>query len=114
MSNVLAVLGGSGLYQMAGLTDVQECAVTTTFGEPSDTVVKGRLGDTTLLFLPRHGRGHRIPPSAINFRANLLALKQLGATHVVSISAVGSLREHIAPRDLVVVDQFLDRTTRRT
>lgn len=113
MSYVLGVLGGSGLYQMPGLTDVEECPVETTFGAPSDAVVRGRLGDTTLLFLPRHGRGHRVPPTAINFRANLLALKQLGATHVVSISAVGSLREEIAPRDLVVVDQFIDRTTRR-
>lgn len=113
MSYVLGVIGGSGLYQMPGLEDVEEVTVDTAWGAPSDAIVRGRLGGTTLLFLPRHGRGHRIPPSAINFRANLLSLKQLGATHVVSVSAVGSLREEIAPGDLVVVDQFIDRTTRR-
>ena len=113
MGYVLGVLGGSGLYQMPGLEGVTEERVSTAWGEPSDVIVKGRLGDTTLLFLPRHGRGHRVPPSAINYRANLLALKQLGATHVLSISAVGSLKEEIAPEDLVVVDQFIDRSTRR-
>ncbi len=113
MSHVLGVIGGSGLYQMPGLENVEEIRVDTPWGAPSDTVVKGRLGDTTMLFLPRHGRGHRIPPTSINFRANLFALKSLGATHVVSVSAVGSLREDIAPGDLVVVDQFIDRTTRR-
>lgn len=113
MGYVLGVIGGSGLYQMPGLEDVQEVDVETPWGSPSDAVIKGRLGDTTLLFLPRHGRGHRIPPSAINFRANLWALKSLGATHVMSVSAVGSLREEIVPGDLVVVDQFIDRTQRR-
>jgi 5'-methylthioadenosine phosphorylase len=113
MGYVLGVIGGSGLYQMPGLEEVQEVVVDTPWGAPSDAVIRGRLGDTTLLFLPRHGRGHRIPPSAINFRANLWALKSLGATHVVSVSAVGSLREEIAPGDLVVVDQFIDRTQRR-
>jgi 5'-methylthioadenosine phosphorylase len=113
MGYALGVIGGSGLYQMPGLEDVQEVDVETPWGSPSDAVIKGRLGETTLLFLPRHGRGHRIPPSAINFRANLWALKSLGATHVMSVSAVGSLREEIAPGDLVVVDQFIDRTQRR-
>lgn len=113
MGYVLGVIGGSGLYQMPGLEDVQEIDVETPWGSPSDAVIRGRLGETTLLFLPRHGRGHRIPPSAINFRANLWALKSLGATHVLSVSAVGSLREEIAPGDLVVVDQFIDRTQRR-
>ncbi len=113
MGYVLGVIGGSGLYQMPGLQDVEEVDVETPWGSPSDAVIKGRLGDTTLLFLPRHGRGHRVPPSAINFRANLWALKSLGATHVMSVSAVGSLREEIAPGDLVVVDQFIDRTQRR-
>jgi 5'-methylthioadenosine phosphorylase len=113
MGYVLGVIGGSGLYQMPGLEDVEEIDVETPWGSPSDAVIKGRLGETTLLFLPRHGRGHRIPPSAINFRANLWALKTLGATHVLSVSAVGSLREEIAPGDLVVVDQFIDRTQRR-
>lgn len=114
MGYVLGVLGGSGLYQMPGLESVSEQAVRTPFGDPSDTVVRGKLGDTTLLFLPRHGRGHRVPPSAINYRANIHALKQLGATHVLSVSAVGSLKEEIAPEDLVVVDQFIDRTTKRS
>jgi 5'-methylthioadenosine phosphorylase len=113
MSYVLGVIGGSGLYQMPGLENVEEIRIDTPWGTPSDAVIKGRMGDTTMLFLPRHGRGHRIPPTSINFRANLLALKKLGATHVVSVSAVGSLREEIAPGDLVVVDQFIDRTTRR-
>jgi 5'-methylthioadenosine phosphorylase len=113
MKYVLGVIGGSGLYQMPGLSNVEEVSVQTPWGAPSDAIVRGTLGDTTLLFLPRHGRGHRVPPTAINFRANLFALKSLGATHAVSISAVGSLREEIAPRDLVVVDQFIDRTTRR-
>jgi 5'-methylthioadenosine phosphorylase len=113
MQYVLGVVGGSGLYNMPGLESVEEVTVETPWGAPSDAVIRGRLGDTTLLFLPRHGRGHRIPPGAINFRANLFALKSLGATHVMSVSAVGSLRDEIAPGDLVVVDQFIDRTTRR-
>jgi 5'-methylthioadenosine phosphorylase len=113
MKYVLGVIGGSGLYQMPGLSSVEEVAIDTPWGSPSDSVIRGTLGDTTLLFLPRHGRGHRVPPSAINFRANLFALKSLGATHVASVSAVGSLREEVAPGELVVVDQFIDRTTRR-
>ena len=108
----LAVLGGSGLYEMDGLTDVHEERVETPYGPPSDAIVRGKLGDATLLFLPRHGRGHRIPPHAINFRANVCALKKLGATHLVSISAVGSMKEEIAPGDLVVVDQFIDHAHR--
>ena len=113
MGQVLAVIGGSGLYEMEGLEQVQEFEVTTPFGEPSAPVVRGRLGDTTMLFLPRHGKGHVIPPSAINYRANICALKQLGATHLVSVSAVGSMKEQIAPGDLVVVDQFIDLTRKR-
>ena len=105
---VLAVVGGSGLYEIDGLSAVEEVTVDTPFGPPSDVVVRGRLGDATLLFLPRHGRGHRIAPHQIDFRANVCALKLLGATHLVSISAVGSLREDIAPGDFVVVDQFID------
>jgi 5'-methylthioadenosine phosphorylase len=112
-SNVLAVLGGSGLYDLPGLERVEEIAVDTPYGAPSDAVVRGHLGDTTLLFLPRHGRGHRVPPHGINFRANVCALKKLGATHLVSVSAVGSMKESIAPGDLVVVDQYIDLTKRR-
>lgn len=111
--NVLAVLGGSGLYDLPGLECVEEIAVDTPFGAPSDVVVRGVLGDTTLLFLPRHGRGHRVPPHGINFRANVCALKKLGATHLVSVSAVGSMKEAIAPGDLVIVDQYVDLTKRR-
>jgi 5'-methylthioadenosine phosphorylase len=112
-AKVLAIIGGSGLYRIEGLERVEEVRVDTPYGAPSDAVVRGELGDTTLLFLPRHGRGHRIAPHRINFRANICALKQLGATHLVSISAVGSMREAIAPGHTVVVDQFIDLTRRR-
>jgi 5'-methylthioadenosine phosphorylase len=110
---VLGVIGGSGLYQMADLEEVEEVRVRTVFGDPSDAVIRGRLGDTRLLFLPRHGRSHGIPPHRINYRANILALKQLGAQQGVSLSAVGSLRESVHPGDLVVIDQFIDRTRSR-
>jgi len=112
---VLAVIGGSGLYDTHDLEAVEEVPVTTPFGAPSDVIVRGRLKgtSTTMLFLPRHGRGHRLSPSSINYRANICALKMLGATHVMAISAVGSMREEIAPGDLVVVDQFIDLTKRR-
>jgi 5'-methylthioadenosine phosphorylase len=110
---VLGVIGGSGLYQIDGLSAVAEVTQETPFGPPSDVVVRGQLGDVTLLFLPRHGREHRIAPHRINARANVWALKQLGATHLVSISAVGSMREEIAPGDFVVVDQFIDLTKGR-
>jgi 5'-methylthioadenosine phosphorylase len=110
---VLAVIGGSGLYEIEGLTDVTELRVETPFGSPSDVIVRGKLGDTTLLFLPRHGRGHRVGPHAINYRANICALKMSGATHLVTVSAVGSMKESIAPGDLVLADQFIDLTKRR-
>jgi 5'-methylthioadenosine phosphorylase len=109
----LGVIGGSGLYDVEGLTDVGEHVVDTPYGKPSDVVVSGKLGETRMLFLPRHGRGHRIAPHAINFRANIAALKILGATHLVTVSAVGSMREAIAPGHLVVADQFIDLTKRR-
>ena len=104
----IGIIGGSGLYTMDGLTDVREVEVETPFGTPSDVIVAGRLGTTQLLFLPRHGRGHRLLPSELPFRANLWALKHLGAERVIAVSAVGSLREEIKPGDLVVPDQFLD------
>jgi len=110
---LLAVIGGSGLYDLPGLTDTRWVAVDTPWGAPSDEVFVGRLGDARLAFLPRHGRGHVIPPSDVNYRANIAALKQLGATDVLSISAVGGLRETLPPGTFVVVDQFVDRTTRR-
>ncbi len=109
----LGVIGGSGLYALDGLTDVTELEVETPYGAPSDRLVRGTLGQTTLLFLPRHGRGHRIPPTAINYRANVCAMKKAGATHLLSVSAVGSMREEIAPGDLVVPDQYIDLTKRR-
>ena len=113
MSTTLGIIGGSGLYELEGLQGVEEVQVQTPFGAPSDAIVRGRLGDTTLLFLPRHGRGHRIAPHRINYRANLFALKKLGASQVLSVSAVGSLREDIHPGDMVLVDQFIDRTRDR-
>jgi 5'-methylthioadenosine phosphorylase len=113
MKHTLGVIGGSGLYDIEGLTAVSEHAVETPYGKPSDAIVSGTLGDTRLLFLPRHGRGHRVAPHAINFRANVCALKMLGATHLVTVSAVGSMHEIIAPGHLVVPDQFIDLTKRR-
>src|SRR6185503_8470301 len=110
---IIGVIGGSGLYQMAGLQRVRQVAVTTPFGKPSDRLVRGRLGDAELIFLPRHGKGHRWLPTEINFRANIFALKKLGVERIISVSAVGSLRQDIAPGDLVVPDQFIDRTSRR-
>jgi 5'-methylthioadenosine phosphorylase len=111
--SMLAVIGGSGLYDLPGLTDTHWVAVETPWGAPSDEVFLGRLGDAHLAFLPRHGRGHRIPPSEVNYRANIAALKQLGATDVLSISAVGGLREDLPPGTFVIVDQFVDRTFAR-
>src|SRR5688572_21300042 len=110
---VVGVIGGSGLYEMEGLERVEEIRVSTAFGDPSDVVVAGHLGETRMLFLPRHGRGHRVPPHRINYRANVLALKQLGAEQIVSVSAVGSMKENIHPGDIVLVDQFIDRTRSR-
>jgi 5'-methylthioadenosine phosphorylase len=109
----LGVLGGSGLYDFDGLEDARLERVETVFGAPSDAILVGRLGDVKLAFLPRHGRGHGVPPGAINARANIMALKMLGCTDVLSVSAVGSLREDMAPGDFVVVDQFIDRTKGR-
>jgi 5'-methylthioadenosine phosphorylase len=111
--HVLGVIGGSGLYEIEGLVGTEEVRVDTPFGPPSDVVVRGRLKDTTLLFIPRHGRGHGIAPHRIEARANVCALKKLGATHLVSISAVGSMREDIVPGDFVIVDQFIDLTKKR-
>ena len=110
---ILGVLGGSGLYDLDGLSDVRLEEVSTPFGAPSAPIVSGRIGAARLLFLPRHGRGHRFSPSEINYRANVFALKSLGAERVLSISAVGSLREGLAPGDFVLPDQFIDKTYRR-
>ncbi|MEQ1891384.1 MAG: S-methyl-5'-thioadenosine phosphorylase [Planctomycetota bacterium] len=110
---VLGVLGGSGLYALEGLAAVEEVRLATPFGEPSDAFIVARLAGQKLVFLPRHGRGHRLNPTEINSRANLWGMKALGVTRVLSVSAVGSLREDIAPGDFVAVDQFIDRTRHR-
>jgi 5'-methylthioadenosine phosphorylase len=109
----IGVIGGSGLYQMDGLENLRELAVSTPFGKPSDRYIKGTLGEAELVFLPRHGRGHRWLPTEVNFRANIFGMKKLGVERIISISAVGSLQPEIAPGDLVVPDQFIDRTSKR-
>ncbi len=109
----LGVVGGSGLYAIDGLTEAEWVSVDSPFGVPSDEILRGRLGGVGVAFLPRHGRGHTLPPSEIDYRANIDALKRLGVTDVVSLSAVGSLREALAPGDFVLVDQFIDRTFAR-
>ena len=107
---VIGIIGGSGLYAIDALEDAQWIAVKSPFGEPSDEILCGRIGDVQLRFLPRHGRGHRLPPSAVNARANIDTLKRAGCTDVLAISAVGSLTEEMAPGQFVTVDQFIDRT----
>ncbi len=109
----IGIVGGSGLYQMDGLMDMQEAELATPFGAPSDKIVTGRLGDTKVAFLARHGRHHSLLPSEVPYRANVYALKQLGVRYLLSVSAVGSLRESLRPRDIVLPDQFIDRTQRR-
>jgi 5'-methylthioadenosine phosphorylase len=109
----VAVIGGSGLYDLDNLEDAREHRVETPFGSPSDAVIEGRINGRRMLFVSRHGRGHRLLPTEVNYRANIFALKTLGAEQVVSISAVGSMREEIRPGDLVVVDQLIDRTKGR-
>lgn len=109
----LGVIGGSGLYALDGLEEARWERVETAFGLPSDDILVGRLGDVRLAFLPRHGRGHVVPPGDLNARANIMALKMLGCTDVLAVSAVGSLCEEMAPGDFVVVDQFIDRTKGR-
>ena len=107
---VLGIIGGSGLYRMEGAEVVAEHAISTPFGQPSDAIVETRLGDRTVFFLPRHGRGHRLLPSEVPARANVCALKMLGVTHVLAVNACGIMREEIAPGDMVVPDQIFDRT----
>ncbi len=111
--NILGVIGGSGFYQMKGLDKVEPRELETPFGRPSDPFYQGRIGDTEVVFLARHGRGHRLLPSEINFRANVFGMKQLGVTHLVSVSTAGSLKEEIHPGELVIPDQFIDRTLKR-
>lgn len=109
----IAVIGGSGLYQMEGLTGVREVDMDTPFGKPSDAIVLGELERVPVAFLPRHGRGHRLSPTEVPARANVYALKKLGVERIISVTAVGSLREEMRPLDMVVLDQLIDRTRQR-
>src|SRR5258708_5397544 len=109
----VGIIGGSGIYAIDGLTNVRRERVLSPFGEPSDDLMFGEFDGQRLVFLPRHGRGHRVPPSALNFRANIDALKRVGVTEILSISAVGSLRADLPPGTFVIVDQFIDRTFAR-
>ncbi|MEM8602320.1 MAG: S-methyl-5'-thioadenosine phosphorylase [Cyanobacteria bacterium P01_H01_bin.121] len=110
---VIGIIGGSGLYQMDALQDIQEVKVSTPFGEPSDALIVGMLEGVQVAFLARHGRGHRLLPSELPFRANIYAMKSLGVEYLISASAVGSLQESVKPLDLVIPDQFIDRTRNR-
>jgi 5'-methylthioadenosine phosphorylase len=109
----IGIIGGTGLYEMEGFTDVREVSVETPFGPPSDRLVLGRLAGKPVAFLSRHARGHRILPSELNFQANIFAMKRLGVERILSVSAVGSLKDAYAPLHMVIPDQFLDRTTQR-
>ncbi|MEM7459851.1 MAG: S-methyl-5'-thioadenosine phosphorylase [Pseudomonadota bacterium] len=110
---VIGVIGGSGLYAIDGLENSEDVRIETPWGAPSDVLVKGQVGDVEFIFLPRHGKGHRLSPSTVPYRANIDALKRLGCTDILSISACGSLQEQYAPGDFVMVDQFIDRTFAR-
>ena len=109
----IGIIGGSGLYSMPGLSDIQETSLETPFGEPSDAYVLGTLAGRKVAFLSRHGRGHRFMPTEMNYRANIHGLKQLGVERILSLSAVGSLKEEHHPLDFVIPDQFVDRTRHR-
>lgn len=109
----IGIIGGSGLYEMEGLSRVETVKVDTPFGEPSDAIVLGELGEVPVAFLPRHGKGHRLNPTNIPVRANIFALKSLGVERIISVSAVGSLKQELAPLDMVVPDQLIDRTKQR-
>ncbi len=109
----IGIIGGTGLYALDGLTQVREIKVDTPFGAPSDVLVTGKLGGAQLVFLPRHGRGHHLSPSEVPYRANVYAMKSLGAEWLISVSSVGSMREDLHPGDMVMVDQYLDRTRLR-
>ena len=110
---ILGIIGGSGVYEIDGLQNTRWEKVSSSFGEPSDSLFFGELDGQKLVFLPRHSRGHRIPPSEINYRANIDSLKRVGVTDVISVSAVGSLKEDLKPGMFVIVDQFIDRTFAR-
>lgn len=110
---VIGVIGGSGLYEMEGLTGVREVTLHTPFGEPSDAYITGSLGGIEMVFLPRHGRGHRFLPTEVNYRANIYGMKKLGVDRIISVSAVGSMKEEIEPGHIVIPDQFYDLTKHR-
>jgi len=110
---IVGVIGGSGLYEMEGLEDLQTITLKTPFGEPSDAYVVGHLEGVKVVFLPRHGKGHRIQPSSVNFRANIFGMKKLGAEWIIGVSAVGSMKESIHPGDMVIPNQFIDQTKGR-
>lgn len=110
---IIGIIGGSGVYELEGLTDTEWRRVESSFGEASDEMLFGKLGDVQLVFLPRHGRGHKISPSEINYRANIDAMKRAGVTEIISVSACGSFEEALAPGTFVIVDQFIDRTFAR-
>jgi 5'-methylthioadenosine phosphorylase len=107
---MIGVIGGSGLYQMEGLTNVREERISTPFGEPSDAYILGELDGVPMAFLPRHGRGHRLNPTEVNYRANIWGMKKLGVDWIISVSAVGSLQLEVEPGHMVLIDQFIDRT----
>lgn len=107
---ILGIIGGSGIYDLPGLEDRREETITTPWGEPSDALMRGRIGQTEIVFLSRHGRGHRIPPDAINYRANIDAMKRAGVTDLISLSACGSFKPELFPGHFILVDQFVDRT----
>jgi len=109
----IGVIGGTGLYDIEGLTDVEEVDITTPFGKPSDTIIIGKLGGVGIAFLPRHGRGHCIIPTEVPYRANIYALKSLGVEHIIAVNSVGSFKKEIRPGDLVIPDQIIDRTRNR-
>ena len=110
---IVGVIGGSGLYEMEGLGDIQSITLKTPFGDPSDAFIVGRLEGVKVVFLPRHGKGHRIQPSSVNFRANIFGMKKLGAEWIIGVSAVGSMKESIHPGDMVIPNQFIDQTKGR-
>jgi len=110
---IVGVIGGSGLYEIEGLTDVESVSIDTPWGSPSDDLIVGTLGDTRMVFLPRHGRYHKQMPSEINYRANIFAMKKMGVEWIVSVSAVGSMKEHIFPGQIVIPSQFYDHTKTR-
>ena len=108
--HTIGVIGGSGLYEMEGMTDIRSVMVETPFGAPSDDYITGILDGVRMVFLPRHGRGHRLLPSEVNYRANIWGMKKLGVERIISVSAVGSMKEEIVPGHIVIPDQFIDRT----